>query len=148
MTSDISEFLRFHWWCRRQHYFCLRMEKLIINMLSLLMMSVDAVTGNVVSNPLIVAVLGVGATIVKRFAEYRRYDTQIDISCWAYTSYAKNPKHDGSATADCLDAKFTTTQHNIIDLAPVFPDSIKQRYRYKGTQDWADGAYKRERSMG
>ena len=136
----------YHWWCRRRHYLRLKREKLVTNLLSLFLVTSGAIVGPLLTNALIVAVLSVGATLIKGYHESRRYDSLIDLSRFAYTTYAKflsewKEMRGEEEKIKVLGDNLLTTHHIILDLAPALPDDLKRQYAQllPNMSEWIDG---------
>ena len=149
-AMDLYREYHYHWWCRRRHYLRLKREKLVINMLSLCLVTLGAIVGPLLTNALMVALLSVAATVIKGYNDYRRYDSLIDMSRFAYTSYAKFLTEGKEITTrnhgeglEALGDAFLHTHQNILDLAPALPDDLKRKYHDQGTDEWVDGVYKK-----
>ena len=149
-AMDLYREYHYHWWCRRRHYLRLKREKLVINMLSLCLVTLGAIVGPLLTNALMVALLSVAATVIKGYNDYRRYDSLIDMSRFAYTSYAKFLTEGKEITTrnhgeglEALGDAFLHTHQNILDLAPALPDDLKRKYRDQDTDEWVDGVYKK-----
>ena len=77
-AKDLYMLYHPYWWCRRQHYLHLKKEKMLWNMLSLLLVAMGVIVGPIVTYALVVSGLTVAATMVKGFLDYKRYDTLVD----------------------------------------------------------------------
>ena len=106
-----------------------------VNLLALLLAGLGVVLGPVISNIYIVAGLTVTATLVKGFIDLRRYDAKVEMSRFAYTTYAKALTEFKAFEIDNDRAglvsstlRLHTLHKAIIDLTPFVPDKYKKRY--------------------
>ena len=132
-AKDLYMLYHPYWWCRRQHYLRLKKEKMLWNMLSLLLAAMGVIVGPIVTNALVVSGLTVAATMVKGFLDYKRYDTLVDMSRYAYTMYAKVLKQLKTMKEqeewDTFEVKMDALHETLIDLTPILPDHYKERYK-------------------
>ena len=122
----------FYYWCHRQNYIRLRHVRLALNILSFILLSTGTVIGPLISNVWVLAALSWSFMMVKSILEFRKYDTKVAMSRLAYTSYGKC-----LATQHRDELLWTHTM--MLDLAPLIPDSIKQRYLGQPQTDYLDG---------
>lgn len=130
---DLRSTYQQHWWCRRHHYFRLKKEQLVMNMISLFLVTCGVIIGPLLTNAIVVALCSVAAVMLKGFIEHKRYPTLIDMNRFAYTTYVKDLQElklvkDGAELEKWI-YKTNLTHAIIIDLAPAVPDYIKRKYR-------------------
>ena len=124
LSPDSFEHYHFLWWCHRQHYLRLKRIRTCLTALALTVVSTGTLLGPIFANVWITASLTLLTMLIKGWMDYRRYDSLIALSRFAYTTYAKflTPLTTPSAS------DIICTHHLVIDLAPVLPDSIRRAY--------------------
>ena len=78
-----------HWWCRRRQFTHFKRTHLWWNGLALLLMASGLIVGPVLKNSLVVAGLAAVSTLVKDWIDFRNWGTLVQLSRFAYTTYAK-----------------------------------------------------------
>ena len=78
-----------HWWCRRRQFTHFKRAYLWWNGLALLLMALGLIVGPVLKNSWVVAGLAAVSTLVKGWIEFRNWGTLVQLSRFAYTTYAK-----------------------------------------------------------
>ena len=78
-----------HWWCRCRQFTHFKRAHLWWNGLALLLMASGLIVGPVLKNSWVVAGLATVSTLVKGWIEFRNWDTLVQLSRFAYTTYAK-----------------------------------------------------------
>ena len=84
-------FLGFHrqWWCHRQMFYHFKRCHTLLNGLALLVMAAGLIAGSLLENSSVVACLAAMGTVVKGWNDFKKISLKVDISRFAYTSYAK-----------------------------------------------------------
>lgn len=131
------------YWCRRQHYRRLKKEKLLWNLLALLLVGMGVIIGPILTQPWAVACLTIVGSMVKGYLDLRRYDALVDMSRFAYTSYGKALHMARDADGDYVwwmefKKEMRTVHQIIIDLCPPIPDKIYCAFD-KRSGDHVDG---------
>ena len=134
--SDFSKKYHFHWWCHRQHHLQLKRESLYLTIFCLIILTAGQIAGPIVQNVWVMGGLTWLSVILKGILDYRKYESKINLTRVAYTSYAKC-----LAQGDNLDEQEMLWTHAaMIDLAPVIPDKIRHKYgEYTDFTDHVDG---------
>ena len=78
-----------HWWCRRRQFTRFKRAHLWWNGLALLLMASGLIVGPVLKNSWVVAGLAAVSTLVKGWIDFRNWGTLVQLSRFAYTTYAK-----------------------------------------------------------
>ena len=136
-----SDYMHYHylWWCHRRHYLKLRRQKWGLTLLALGLVTLGTILGPTLNNVWILTALTVLATVIKDFLDIRRFDMAIEMSRFAYTTYAKFlTPHSEVSTEELI-----WTHHLLIDIVPLIPDRIREQYKDLDpstfTMDWVDG---------
>ena len=132
MIEELFYYYHFHWWCHRQHHLRLKRTWLMLTVLSLILLAAGNIVGPLISNVWVLAGLTWASVVLKGFMEYRKYETKVDLSRVAYTSYAKG-------LVDLHPEELHWTHKMMIDLAPVVPDRLRHQYQ---RPDHVDGNIK------
>ena len=135
MNRELYQHYHFYWWCHRQHHVQLKRTRWILTVLSLLLLAAGNIAGPLISNVWVLAGLTWASVVLKGIMEYRQYETKVDLSRVAYTSYAKCLTRGQTLNVDEL----VWTHKMMIDLAPVVPDRLRQKYQ---RPDRVDGSIK------
>ena len=78
-----------HWWCRRRQFTHFKRAHIWWNGLALLLMASGLIVGPVLKSSWVVAGLAAVSTLVKGWIEFRNWGTLVQLSRFAYTTYAK-----------------------------------------------------------
>lgn len=99
-------------------------------MLLLFLVTTGAIVGSLLTNALIVAPMLVGATLIKGYNEYQRYDSLIAfiallISLMPNFCWNEKRREDMNGT---FGDDLLTSHHIIFDLVPALPNDLKRQY--------------------
>ena len=144
-----------HWWCRRRQFTRFKRAHLWWNGLALLLMASGLIVGPVLKNSWVVAGLAAVSTLVKGWIDFRNWGTLVQLSRFAYTTYAKTlielrtwarGGDDGDPAAFLV--KMQTLDDMVTDFVPPLTDTYRRvyeaRYLYrtrpfiKVTETWAE----------
>ena len=144
-----------HWWCRRRQFTHFKRAHLWLNGLALLLMASGLIVGPVLKNSWVVAGLSAVSTLVKGWIDFRNWGTLVQLSRFAYTTYAKTlielrtwacSGDDGNPAAFLV--KMQTLDDMVTDFVPPLTDTYRRvyeaRYLYrprpciKVTETWAE----------
>ena len=144
-----------HWWCRRRQFTRFKRAHLWWNGLALLLMASGLIVGPVLKSSWVVAGLAAVSTLVKGWIDFRNWGTLVQLSRFAYTTYAKTlielrtwarSGDDGDPAAFLV--KMQTLEDMVTDFVPPLTDTYRRvyeaRYLYrprpsiKVTETWAE----------
>ena len=144
-----------HWWCRRRQFTHFKRAHLWWNGLALLLMASGLIVGSVLKNSWVIAGLAAVSTLVKGWIDFRNWGTLVQLSRFAYTTYAKTlielrtwarSGDDGDPAAFLV--KMQTLDDMVTDFVPPLTDTYRRvyeaRYLYrprpsiKVTETWAE----------
>ena len=124
-----------HWWCRRRQFTHFKRAHLWWNGLALLLMASGLIVGPVLKNSWVVAGLSAVSTLVKGWIEFRNWGTLVQLSRFAYTTYAKTlielrtwarSGDDGDPAAFLV--KLQTLDDMVTDFVPPLTDTCRRVY--------------------
>ena len=124
-----------HWWCRCRQFTHFKRAHLWWNGLALLLMVSGLIVGPVLKNSCVVAGLAAVSTLVKGWIEFRNWDTLVQLSRFAYTTYAKTlielqplarSGDDGDPAAFLV--KMQTLDDMVTDFVPPLTDTYRRVY--------------------
>ena len=124
-----------HWWCRRRQFTHFKRAYLWWNGLALLLMALCLIVGPVLKNSWVVAGLAAVSTLVKGWIEFRNWGTLVQLSRFAYTTYAKTlielrtwvrSGDDGDPAAFLV--KMQTLDDMVTDFVPPLTDNYRRVY--------------------
>ena len=124
-----------HWWCRRRQFTHFKRAHLWWNGLALLLMASGLIVGPVLKNSWVVAGLAAVSTLVKGWIEFRNWGTLVQLSRFAYTTYAKTlielrtwarSGDDGDPAAFLV--KMQTLDDMVTDFVPPLTDTYRRVY--------------------
>ena len=145
MNRELYQHYHFYWWCHRQHHLQLKRTRLILTVLSLILLAAGNIAGPLLSNVWVLAGLTWASVVLKGFMEYRKYETKVDLSRLAYTSYAK-----------CLTRGLTMNVDELVYQRPdrvngsIKGDALDEKLKSHGTSQTtipATGQEKKESTM-
>ena len=144
-----------HWWCRRRQITHFKRAHLWWNELALLLMASGLIVGPVLKNSWVVVGLAAVSTLVKDWIEFRNWGTLVQLSRFAYTTYAKTlielrtwarSGDDGDPAAFLV--KMQTLDDKVTDFVPPLTDTYRRVYKaqylyrprpsIKVTETWAE----------
>ena len=124
-----------HWWCRRRQFTHFKRAHLWWNGLALLLMASGLIVGPVLKNSWVVAGLAAVSTLVKGWIKFRNWGTLVQLSRFAYTTYAKTlielrtwarSGDDGDPAAFLV--KMQTLDDMVTDFVPPLTDTYRRVY--------------------
>ena len=124
-----------HWWCRRRQFTHFKRAHLWWNGLALLLMASGLIVGPVLKNSWVVAGLAAVSTLVKGWIEFRNWGTLVQLSRFAYTTYAKTlielrtctrSGDDGNPAAFLV--KMQTLDDMVTDFVPPLTDTYRTEF--------------------
>ena len=124
-----------HWWCRRRQFTRFKQAHLWWNGLALLLMASGLIVGPVLKNSWVVAGLAAVSTLVKGWIDFRNWGTLVQLSQFAYTTYAKTlielrtwvrSGDDGDPAAFLV--KMQTLDDMVTDFVPPLTDTYWRVY--------------------
>ena len=124
-----------HWWCRRRQFTHFKRTHLWWNGLALLLMASGLIVGPVLKNSLVVAGLAAVSTLVKDWIDFRNWGTLVQLSRFAYTTYAKTlielrtwarSGNEGDPAAFLV--KMQTLDDMVTDFVPPLTDTYRRVY--------------------
>ena len=77
------------WWCYRKMLNHFKFYNALFNGLALLLMAAGMIAGPILENSTLVACLAAVSTIVKGWNDFKKYQFKVDMSRFAFTTYAK-----------------------------------------------------------
>ena len=139
-----------HWWCHRRLFYRWKRLHAWSNGLALLIMAAGLIVGPVLKNTVLVACLAAAGTLVKGWNEFKKWGLKMQMSQFAYTTYAKTLNelrmYAGGEPVAHLDGfliKMQTLDDMVTDFAPPVPDwcvlDYGQRYVYVPMTMFPDG---------
>ena len=124
-----------HWWCRRRQFTHFKRAHLWWNGLALLLMASGLIVGPVLKISRVVAGLAAVSTLVKGWIEFRNWGTLVQLSWFAYTTYAKTlielrtwarGGDDGDLATFLV--KMQTLDDMVTDFVPPLTDTYRRVY--------------------
>ena len=124
-----------HWWCRRRQFTHFKRAHMWWNGLALLLMASGLIVGPVLKNSWVVAGLAAVSTLVKGWIEFRNWGTLVQLSRFAYTTYAKTlielrtwARGGGDGDPAAFLVNMQTLDDMVTDFAPPLTDSYRRVY--------------------
>ena len=126
------------WWCHLQHYRHFKCKATLFNALALLLAAVGMITAEVFARVEIVVILTALATLLKGWTDFKRFGLKMDMTKFAYTTYAKTLielERIARAKETLEDdqynqflLKMTVLNEIITDFVPCPPRKILEKY--------------------
>ena len=124
-----------HWWCRRRQFTRFKRAQLWWNGFALLIMASGLVVGPVLKNTWVVAGLAAVGTLVKGWIEFRQWGTLVQMSRFAYTTYAKTlielrtwARGGGEGDPTAFLIKMQTLDDMVTDFVPPLTETYRKAY--------------------
>ena len=123
------------WWCYRKMLNHFKLCKALINGLALLLMAAGMIAGPILENSTLVACLAAVGTVVKGWNDFKKYRFKVDMSRFAFTTYAKAlfelKTYVRGLPFEGLEGfliKMQTLDDTIINFTPPLPKGCVQDY--------------------
>ena len=124
-----------HWWCRRRQFTRFKRAHLWWNGLALLLMASGLIVGPVLKNSWVVAGLAAVSTLVKGWIDFRNWGTLVQLSRFAYTTYAKTlielrtwARSGEAGDPAAFLVKMQTLDDMVTDFVPPLTDTYRRVY--------------------
>ena len=124
-----------HWWCRRRQFTHLKRAHIWWNGLALLLMASGLIVGLVLKSSWVVAGLAAVSTLVKGWIEFRNWGTLVQLSRFAYTTYAKTlielrtwSRGGDNGDPAAFLVKMQTLDDMVTDFVPPLTDNYRRVY--------------------
>ena len=136
MEQVDSLYAHYHklWWCHTQHYHHFKCKVTLFNALALIITAIGIITGKIFHKTVIVVCLTTAATLVKGWTDFKKFHVKMDMTRFAYTTYAKTlAELERIARGRTFDInefliKMTTLDDVVTDFAPLVPTHIVDKY--------------------
>ena len=133
--DSLYAFYHKQWWCYRRMLNHFKFYNALFNGMVLLVMAAGMIAGSILENSTLVACLTAVGTVVKGWNDFKKYSFKVDMSRFAFTTYAKalielrtyvrGIPFEG--LEGCL-IKMQTLYDTIIDFTPPLPKRCVQEY--------------------
>ena len=153
--DSLYAFYRKQWWCYRKILNHFKFYNALINGMALLRMAAGMITGPSLENSTLVACLSAVGTVVKGWNDLKKYGFKVDMSLFAFTTYAKAlielRTYVRGIPFEGLEGfliKMQTLDDTIIDFTSPLPKRcVQEYYRYffyqpVGAQCYVDGCHR------
>ena len=133
--QDVRRQYHKNWWCHLQRFQFFKGWNAILNGTALLIMALAMLVGSVWENSFAMIALTTAGTLVKGWADFKKFPNKVEMSKFAYTTYAKclieiNTYINGVELNDlqAFLTKMQTIEDIVIDMAPPFTQKCSQKY--------------------
>jgi len=123
------------WWCHSQRFQFFKGWNAILNGTVLLVMALAMLVDSVWKNSFAMIALTAFGTLVKGWADFKKFPNKVEMSKFAYTTYAKclseiDTYINGVELNDlqAFLSKMQTIEDIVIDMAPPFTQKCSQMY--------------------
>ena len=87
--DSLFAFYHKQWWCYREMLNHFKFCNALFNGMALLLMAAGMIAGPILENSTLVACLAAVGTVVKGWNDFKKYRFKVDMSRFAFTTYAK-----------------------------------------------------------
>ena len=133
--DSLFAFYHKQWWCYRKMRNHFKFYNALFNGIALLLMAAGMIAGLILENSTLVACLAAVGTVVKGWNDFKKYRFKVDMSRFAFTTYAKAlielKTYVRGLPFDGLEGfliKMQTLDDTIIDFTPPLPKGCVQDY--------------------
>lgn len=140
------------WWCYTYMYRVFKCRHALLNGMILLILATGMVVGSVYEKTVVVTVITAVGTLVKGWMEFKKLSVKIDMSRFAYTTYAKtltelrNYVRGIPFDEEAFLIKMNTFEDTITDFTPLVNEKCMvdydTRFQYSpliDTRDFVNG---------
>ena len=159
--DSLYAFYHKQWWCYRKMLNHFKFYNALFNGLALLLMAGGMIAGPILENSTLIACLAVVGTVVKGWNDFKKYSFKVDMSRFAFTTYAKAlielKTYVRGLPFEGLEGfliKMQTLDDTIIDFTPPLPKGCLQDYHRQfvyqpvDAQCYVDGCHRPLMSKG
>ena len=133
--DSLYAFYHKQWWCYRKMLNHFKFYNALFNGMALLVMAAGMIAGPILENSTLVACLTAVGTVVKGWNDFKKYSFKVDMSRFAFTTYAKAlielRTYVRGIPFEGLEGfliKMQTLDDTIIDFTPPLPKRCVQEY--------------------
>ena len=133
--DSLYAFYHRQWWCYPKMLSHFKFYNALFNGMALLLMAAGMIAGPILENSTLVACLAAVGTVVEGWNDFKKYRFKVDVSRFAFTSYAKAlielRTYIRGIPFEGLEGfliKMQTLDDTIIDFTPPLPKRCVQEY--------------------